>query len=61
MSLHHLDPIGVLLGLLVVVAYRRLRQRWRAERSRHDSEEAHKASQWKRHCRTELEAAERDA
>jgi hypothetical protein len=27
MSLHHLDPIGVLLALLVVVAYRRLRHR----------------------------------
>jgi hypothetical protein len=27
MALHHLDPIGVLLGLLVVLAYRRLRHR----------------------------------
>jgi hypothetical protein len=27
MSFHHLDPIGALLGLLVVLAYRRLRHR----------------------------------
>jgi hypothetical protein len=27
MPLHHLDPVGALLGLLVVLAYRRLRHR----------------------------------
>jgi hypothetical protein len=29
MSLNHLDPIGVLCGLLVVLLYRHLRQRHR--------------------------------